>query len=727
MLRPNHYLFAGLVTALIPQTGLTAENWNLCQVPTFNYLETDDLVGGQTRIAAQSVTGESESTIHLSGDVEVDRVKQRIRADEVVYNRTTGEVVASGDVKFESENISLQSPHIEIDNANNRALSEQPEFELRDRHARGHADKAERLDLYRSRFSDVSYTSCDPDNMVWHLEAGELNIDYESGIGSSTHTTLYFYDVPFLYLPYFQFPIDDRRVSGLLSVKTGYSELGGRSISAPIYWNMAPNYDMTITPTTYSDRGLQLNTENRYLFNSHRGQVDLSYLNDSERGDKRWFQQWQHEADLAYNIDADVLLSDVSDEDFFYDFPDVASEYNTVRHLDRHVSFAHSGKTWGTSFFYQKYKTLNKDTDPEDRPYDRLPRLAFTLQPDPWIDQLRTPLDIEWVDFDRDDSVTGKRSNIISAVNWKSSDSWYFLEPELQIAFTDYQLDDNPGDDSIQRVLPTFGVDSGLIFERPMGSTDQLLHTLEPRVYYLYTPHDNQDDIPDFDTSLNTRTYNNLFSNNRFTGADRIGDANQVTLGLTSRIYNDNSGDQLMSARIGQTIYFQDRRVSLDGNRENASHSDTIAEIDISPNSSWLISSRLVYGEEENKVSDNDISVSYSEDGAAANLGYYYTDDELEQALVSMAYPVNERWTVVAKYHRSLQFNKPVENLVGINYESCCWGLKILAGQTGEDIDDFETTTNSIFLELTFKGLSQAGEDIDSQLSRAIPGYRPRF
>jgi LPS-assembly protein len=720
-------LFAGLVSALFPQTGLTAENWNLCRVPSFSYLDAEDLFGDQTRVEAQSVASESKTTIRLTGDVDITRTEQRINADEVLFNKSTGEIEASGNVKFESLNFRLESPHVEIDSRNDRALFEQPEFELRDRHASGRADRAEQLDQYRSRFSDITYTSCDPESMVWHLRAGELELDDETGIGSATSTTLYFHEVPFLYLPYFQFPLDDRRVSGLLSIKTGYSETSGRSIVAPVYWNLAPNYDMTITPAWYSERGLQLNTENRYLFESHRGQLDMSYLNDSERGDKRWFQRLQHNADLAYDIDAEVLLADVSDEDFFYDFGDVASEYDNTRHLDRHVSFAHTGETWQTEFFWQDYKTLNKDTETEDRPYNRLPRLNFNLQPDPWIDQLQTPVRIEWVSFDRDDSVTGNRTDIVTAVNWKSSDSWYFFNPELQLAVTDYQLDDNPGDNSIQRALPTLGIDSGLIFERLAGSTDQLLHTLEPRLFYLYTPYENQDDIPDFDTSRNASTYNNLFSNNRFTGADRIGDANQVTLGLTSRIYDNNSGDELMDAHIGQILFFEDRRVSLDGNREDASRSDTIGELSISPNSSWKISARLVYDEQESELSDKDLSIGYSNNGVAANLGYYFTEDELEQGLVSLAYPVNERWTLVAKYHRSLLFKKPVENLVGINYESCCWGLKILAGQTGEDTDDFAETTNSIFFELTFKGLSQAGQDIDTQLNRAIPGYQSNF
>ena len=727
MLRPNHLLFAGLVSALIPQTGLTAENWNLCRIPSFNYIDAEDLVGDQTRVEAQSVASESATTIRLTGDVDITRIGQKISADDILLNKSTSEIEASGNVKFESLNFRVDSPHVQIDNQNDRALFEQPVFELRDRHAHGQADRAERLDQYRSRFDGVTYSSCDPENLVWHLRAAELEIDYETGIGSATHSTIYFREVPILYLPYFQFPVDDRRQSGLLTLTTGYSETSGRSIVAPVYWNLAPNYDMTITPAWYSERGLQLNTENRYLFESHRGQLDLSYLNDSERGDKRWFQQLRHNADLAYDIDAEVLLADVSDEDFFYDFGDVASEYDSVRHLDRHVSFAHSGETWQTQFFWQDYKTLNKNTATENRPYNRLPRLNFNLQPDPWIDQLQTPVNIEWVSFDRDDSVTGNRTDIVTAVNWKSSDSWYFFNPELQLAVTDYQLDDNPGDNSIQRALPTLGIDSGLIFERLAGSTDQLLHTLEPRLFYLYTPYENQDDIPDFDTSLNASTYNNLFSNNRFTGADRIGDANQVTLGLTSRIYDNESGDELMDAHIGQILFFEDRRVSLDGNRDDASRSDTIGELGISPNSSWKISARLVYDEQESELSNKDLSVGYRNNGVAANFGYYFTEDALEQGLVSLVYPVNERWTLVAKYHRSLLFNKPVENLVGINYESCCWGLKILAGQTGEDTDDFAVTTNSIFLELTFKGLSQAGEDIDTQLRRAIPGYQSRF
>ncbi len=727
MLRPRLILFAGLVSVFFPKLGLAAGNWNLCSVPSFDYIAPEGLSGDETRAGAQSVVSEDGTTIRLTGDVTVSRAQQKISADNVLYNKSTDEVFASGNVDFSTPNLRLQSSQVEIDSRNDRAKFEQLEYKLRNQHASGRADRGEVLDQNRSRFSGITYTSCDPDNRVWYLRAGELELDDETGIGTATHARLYLKDVPFLYLPYFQFPIDDRRQSGLLSVKSGYSETSGRSYSAPVYWNMAPNYDMTITPAYYSERGLQLNTENRYLFESHRGQLDLSYLDDDEKDDARWFQQWQHEADLAYGINADVLYADVSDDDFFYDFVDISPNYKDLRYLDRHIRLARSGETWETEFFWQDFETVDSSTSPGSRPYSRLPRLSFNLQPDPWIDQLQTPLDIEWVSFDRDDSVTGNRSDIVTAVNWKSSNSWYFFEPGLQLAFTDYQLEDNPGDDSIQRTLPTLDIDSGLVFERVAGSEDQLLQTLEPRLYYLYTPYDNQDDIPDFDTSLNRRTFSNLFRNNRFTGADRIGDANQVTLGLTSRIYKKEGGDELMNARIGQALYFEDRRVSLDGSRDDASRSDAIAELDVSPNSNWKMSARLVYSEEQDKLSDKDFSVGYRDDRLVANLGYYFTEDELEQGLASMVYPLNERWTFVAKYHYSLQYRKPVENLLGVTYESCCWGLKILASQTGQDFEDFDETTNSIYFELTFKGLGQAGEDIDKQLSVAIPGYDPAF
>jgi len=720
-------LLAGLVSATFFRPSLAAEDWGLCRFPSFEYIVSDDLASGDARAGALSLTTENEEQVHLAGEASLVSSDQSIDADDIFITRSSEQVRASGNVLFTDQNYRLKSPSIHIDNLNDRAVFDQAAFEINSNHARGEADKIEKLDAYRSRYSDLYYTTCDPDDKAWHLRAAELEIDNESGLGTAKHATLYFQEVPFLYLPYFQFPVDDRRMSGILAPKVGYAERDGASVILPVYWNMAPNYDMTITPAWYQNLGLQLNTENRYLFEKHRGQVDLSYIDDRDYDDTRWFKQWQHATALPYEVRASLLLAEVSDRDFFDDYSLVAPQYNDTAHLERFVRFDRDGDFWHSELMWQDYQTLDEDTIPNSRPYNRLPRFAINADPELWRDDLQTPVYLELVSFDRENSVTGERSNFVTQLRLNSQDSWYFFKPELQLAFTDYQLDNNPEGNSIDRALPTLGVDTGLIFERFTGSSGQWRQTLEPRLYFLYTPYENQDDIPDFDTSLATSTYNNLFRNNRFNGADRIGDAKQVTFGLSSRIFDNESGAELLNARAGQVFYFEDRRVSLDGTRAEETRSDVIAEVDFWPLPTLTLATRVVYDHEESDVTDSDFSVNYGDGGFASNFAYYYTEEELEQALVSLAYPIDERWAVVAKVHHSLEFDETVENLLGISYESCCWGLKILAGQTGDENEDFAETENSIYFEFTFKGLSQAGQDIDAQLYEAIPGYIPGF
>ncbi|MDH3630092.1 MAG: LPS-assembly protein LptD [Gammaproteobacteria bacterium] len=727
MLRKRYLLFAGLIPALFAQPGLAAEDWNLCRIPSFNFLQAETSASDETIIEAQTVVGEDSESIHLTGDVNLTRAQQKIFADDIHFNKSTESISATGKVEFADPNYRLQSPSVQIDNQNDSAIFEQPVFELSGRHARGEAQKIEKLDQYRSRFSELTYTSCDPDDRDWHLRAAELEIDDESGRGSAKHTTIYFQEVPFLYLPYFQFPVDDRRMSGMLAPTIGYDETNGASLVVPVYWNIAPNYDMTITPASLGKLGLQLNTENRYLFESHQGELDLSYLDDENLEELRWFKQWHHRTSFAYDVNGDLLLAEVSDRDFFDDFESVAPRYNDIRHLERHLSFTRSGEIWNSKLLWQDYQTLDESSSITSRPYSRLPSITLDAQPEPWIGDLQTPMYLEITSFDRDESVTGNRTHVITSLLWNAADSWYFFEPELQLAFTDYQLDDNPGDNSIYRGLPTLSIDTGLIFERLTGSRNQWLQTLEPRLYFLHTPFEDQDDIPDFDTSLSSSTYNNLFKNNRFTGADRIGDANQVTFGLASRIFDNDSGAELLNARIGQAFYFKDRRVSLDGSLDEETKSDAIAELDVWPNSRTKIAARTVYDQDQSELSDKELSVNYSGNGLAANLGYYFSEGDLEQALVSMVYPVNERWTLIGKYQRSLLFDRPIEKLLGINYESCCWGLKILARESADEDEDFIEPEKSIYFEITFKGLSQLGRDIDQQLGGAIPGYRPGF
>ena len=728
MLDPRKLLLTVLMSATIFRPSFAAEeDWSLCRIPSFLFVSNDDIALDETRIEAQTVASDDGESIHLAGDVELTRRDQRLDADDVFIDKSSDEIIASGNVYFSDPDHQIKSPSIRIDNRNNSAEFDQPTFEVQTRHARGEAASITKIDDDRTEFEDLVYTSCDPGDNGWHMRASGLEIDRESGRGTATGATIYMQDVPFIYLPYFQFPIDDRRMSGILAPDIGYSSRNGASLILPVYWNQAPNYDMTITPAWYDKLGFQLTTENRYLFGSNSGQLDLSYIDDRDFGEPRWFKQWQHNTRLPLDVSAGLLLAEVSDKDFFKDFDTVAPQYRDTSHLERYLRFNRSGEFWESELLWQDYQTLNDDTAVTGRPYSRLPRFAIDAQPATWQSGAETPVSFEWAEFDREDSVTGRRSNLVPTLRMRSENSWYFFEPELQLAFTDYDLEDNPQGNSLHRALPTLALDTGLIFDRDTGSNAQWRQTLEPRLYFLYTPYEDQDGIPDFDTSLAAKTYNNLFRNNRFNGADRIGDAKQVTFGLASRVFTNENADELLNARVGQIYYFEDRRVSLDGIREDDSRSDMIAEVDFWPISTVTLSARLVYEPDESDFIDRDFSVSYAANGLAANLGYYFTEDVLEQALVSLAYPINERWGVVTKLHQSLKFDEPVENLFGISYESCCWGLKMLAGQTGDKDRDFAEADTSIYFEITFKGLSQAGEDIDSQLFRAIPGYQPAF
>jgi LPS-assembly protein len=705
---------------------LAAENWGLCRAPSFQFVDIVDSSQSTTEIQADRLNRDNNDLIRFSGQVELSRAGQNIRAEELIIDNLAERLTANGQVIFEDASFRLQTDALSLDQKTQSAQFGSAKFELPGQHAHGSAAKIFKIDDSRSRFRDILYTSCDPDDRDWHLTASELNIDDETGRGTARHTTLYFQDIPFFYLPYFMFPIDDRRMSGMLTPLISYSDTLGSSLAVPVYWNIAPNTDATITPAWYGKRGLQWNSENRYLSLKHEGQIDLAYLDDDLTGSSRWLKKWQHKADLGLNIKANLLLQEVSDELYFSDFESLTSERDDIDYLERHVSLDHSSDSWQTRLSWQDYQTIDQSIAISSQPYQRLPGLTLNTLLEPLDNGLQFDLRNEWVNFERDSSVTGSRLHIAPSIAWSKADSWYFFEPKLQYALTEYRLDNNgPNANSISRSIPTLSLDTGLIFERIFSARRGLIQTLEPRLFYLNTPFEDQSIIPDFDTALLSESYANFFKTNRFSGFDRIGDADQVTFGLGSRIISTSSGAELLNMSLGQIHYRQDRQVSLDNTTAISPKSNLIAQISMRPSENWQIGSKLVRQQETKNLSEKNLSVNYQKQGFAANIEYFFTDQVLEQSLVSAVYPLNDRWTIVAKYHHSELFDKPVENLFGLSYESCCWGFKILASQTSDD--NFIETDRALYFELTLKGLSQIGKDIDTELTSSIPGYQTRF
>jgi LPS-assembly protein len=705
---------------------MAAEDWGLCRTPSFQFIEESSYNHEFLEIESQFMSGTETELFEFSGQVRIQGPGQNIEADHALYDNLNQYFVADGNVMLEDRNYRLEMESLNLDQRNQTALFSEVDFQLSVSHASGGASEVEKIDEARSRYQNILYTTCDPEDRDWHFTASEVLIDDDSGRGTARGAAMYFKDVPFFYLPYFMFPIDDRRLTGVLTPTIGSSESHGFTLAVPFYWNIAPHLDATITPVWYKKRGMQINTENRYLYSNHAGQLDLSYLQDDLLDSNRWLGKWQHQADLGLNIEADVLLQEVSDDLYFNDFYFLTTESKTIKNLERHITFRHDSSAWQSNLTWQDYQTLDPTLTIAELPYSRLPRLTVDSQFQPSAHDVQLGLDNELVQFDRDSSVTGTRLNMVPSIAWTGSDSWYYFKPRLQYDLTAYQLEDNnPNDNTINRYLPTASLDSGLVFERLASDKRGWIQTLEPRLFYLYTPFEDQSAIPDFDTADLSETLNNLYSYNRFSGSDRIGDANQITLGLTSRMYSRNSGEEIMNLSLGQIQYLEDRRVSLDGTIDTSTKSDIIAQFSLVPDPAWNLTAKLIQRQEDRELSEKNLAVNYAWQGFAANFGYYFTDQELEQVSVSMAYPVNTQWTVVAKYHQSLLFDEPVENLLGLAYESCCWGIKILASETNDA--DFLITDRAIYLEFTFKGLSSAGQDVESRLNRSIPGYQAPF
>ncbi len=679
--------------SLLPTTLLANENWSLCRAPSYSFGSTRD--DNLTIVEADQMQRHENNILDFSGNVVFERLDLRLKAE-----------------------------HFNFDQQNYRGTLSSTEFDLRGRHGRGSADKITILDESRRRFDNIIYTSCDPGESDWHFSGNQFEIDDESGLGTAWHTVLYFQDVPFFYLPYFQFPVDDRRMSGMLTPSISISDSDNSNLAIPIYWNIAPNFDTTFTPVWYPERGLLYQSEHRYLFQHNRGQFDFAQLDDKVENQSRWFNKWQHNSNYKeQNLSGHLLLQEVSDKDYLDDFSSFVPDTKITKHLERKLLLSHSGEYWNSSLLWQDYQTIDSSIAATSRPYQRLPRLNITSQYPALENGLRFNINTELVHFKRESSITGNRAHLLPTVSWDDNASWYFFKPQLQYALTQYELDNNSlGDNSIQRSIPIASIDTGLIFERIAGPDDGWSQTLEPRLYFVHIPYQDQSEIPDFDAALRSDSYSGFFTANRFSGADRIGDTDQVTFGLGSRIYDSHSGRQLAYGRLAQIFYADDRLVSLNEGVQQQSRSNLIAHLDITPNANLKIGTTLIYHEELEEIGERKFSINWAKNGIAANLEHYFEDQELEQSLISVVYPINENWTVFAKYHESHLFDMPVENIFGLNYESCCWGLKILASEVSDD--DFIETENSLYFELTLKGLSQAGYDVDNYLKTAIPGYQ---
>jgi LPS-assembly protein len=666
-----------------------------------------------------------EGDLQLTGGVTISQGDRRVTAESATYDASERRFEVEGDVEFRSPEMRLKGGSGSW-NALGTGHFTGAEFELPTRPARG---SAARLEMTREgvlKLDGVRFTTCPAGSEDWVLRASSIEIDQETQQGHGRDVRVDLMGVPILYTPVISFPVGPARKSGFLFPSFGNSDKSGFELGVPYYFNLAPNYDLTLTPFLLSRRGFGLGADFRYLTARSRGKVDTDYLpSDDLYGDDRRLSTLVHRTDITDRLRFDASLADASDDRYFEDFG-LGPDGTSITFLDRNMRLAWLGQGWRLDGFVQDFQVIDRDVVPLDRPYSRLPQLVFTgLWPMPG--GLEASFDAETVWFERDVGVTGLRADAEPRVAWPLRGSGYHLEPSAAWRATAYQLSNTaPGDDeSPTRNAPILSLDAGLVFEREAGERRQFLHTLEPRLRYTWIPFREQGDLPLFDTALPDLNLVQLFRVNRYVGADRLGDANELAAGVTTRLLRTENGQQYLTATIGQRFYFESPEVVLPGEiPESRSASNLVGEVELTAWRSWSARAALEWDAERSNTLRGETSLQYRpSEGTVVNLGYRYRQGQLEQWDAALAWRLSPAWQVYARQVYSTKEDKSIDRFAGFEYSGCCWRLRLLgrnyvSNRTGE-------SDNSILLQVELTGLSSVGTRSSTFLESAIRGYSP--
>lgn len=680
------------------------------------------LPDGVVELTTDNASIQTGGSAEFDGAVEIRSRGNLIKAGSGRYDAETGMFSAADGVEFSDADSRFSSNSALYDTLNGRLELSDTDFLIGHTPARGSAKNVSVTKTGVVRLEKVSYTSCPPGNNSWMLQADSIKLDRQSGTGTAKRASLRFKGVPFLYLPYFTYPITDDRKSGLLFPSIGTSDSRGFEVTQPYYWNIAPNYDMTVEPHYMSKRGLQLGAESRLMTRRNNAILWLDYLpNDDQANIDRWQYDLYVMTLLPKSWRATTEAVGVSDNQYFEDLSARQSSSSQTR-LNRSITFEYYDEIWSLMGRFQGYQTIDAAVTQPDEPYQQLPQLmAVGNWRDKWLG-----LDYQFASeanyFYRKDSTTGARINMQPGVSIPMQRGGLYIQPQLIVDYTAYSLQDltTASDESPSRLAPIASVDAGAVFERLAGESDRYLVTLEPRVLYAYIPYRNQNDLPVFDTIRPDFNLVQLYRYNRFLGPDRLSDTNQLSMGVTARMLQADDGRELLTATVGQTVFFDGGDVILPGEIPSAQNStDYIAELGIKVWKKWNVDLRYQYDTDIKASDRTSIRLKYRPgDGKAFNAAYRYARDSLEQTDFSFSYPIGTQWNVIGRYNYSIPDNLALDRFLGVEYESCCWGISLLSRRTVSRGTD--ETESILALQFALKGFSNFGNKTSDDLQRDI-------
>lgn len=664
-----------------------------------------------------------------------------ISADQLRIQPRTREMIASGSVNIEDSTVFLTGSNATL-NATGGAQVEAAGFVLKSNAGRGSARKIELGAQGNLALDGVQYTTCQEATPAWRLKLSDLDINQQTRTGTGRNVRLEIKGIPVFYTPWISFPVGDARKSGFLFPIFGGSSRGGQALSIPWYWNIAPQYDATLTPTFDTARGFRMDSEFRYLDQSSKARLLAGYLpRDSKTGAWRGAVNLQYQHDLLDDPDRGLRLAlngnAVRDKLWYEDFG-ASSDQTSQVYLGRALRLDAQTSHWRGELLVQSLQTLDDSIALTDRPYTQLPRLSISGAERLPLG-MQFALDSELSYFTRGvidttlqtPSVTGARLYLQPQLSLPLIRPGMYLKPGVRWHYSRYQLQDTASgaDRSPSLSAPTYTLDAGVILERLGGKRQQRLYTLEPRLLYVYVPYRTQNELPLFDTGIPDLSLE-LFRTNRFLGPDRVGDANQLSAGLTTRMLNSADGTTYLSGTLGGALYFSNPCVTsltqtlcnATTNRERSS--DLIGELSLAAYKNLSVNMGIQWDPNLARNERGHASVQYRTDSShVVNLGYRFERGSVEQWESSFAWPLGRAWSGYGRVVYSRLDKKVLDRFVGMEYRSCCFNVRAVVGRA-------VTTRSGQFdtqykLQLELKGLSSVGT-ADAFLEGAIAGYSAR-
>ncbi len=686
------------------------------------HLPSELKLDGAIRLSSCQLQIAANGDMELLGKVTVNIDGRDLHCERLSYDAGTHQLKLSGMVSYEDQGLRVTGETGNYDDSG--AQFRHAMFEFLQHPGRGEADAVYMHQANRIELENVVYTTCPPGSAAWQLRAQHITLDTRKLRGVGRNTRVVFKGLPILYLPWISFPLSSARETGLLFPTLGSSSRNGATLSAPWYWNIAPNKDLTFTPTIYSRRGIDTGVEYRLLTPSGSGILQANYLPDDHltQLERSWLRLHAHSR-FGDSWRAQVDAEGTSDTHYFEDFADGPQTSSTI-FLPRDLRVGRNGEVWQLRAQLLQFQTLDDQLAAADRPYAELPRLTATAS---WrgTSGLGSDLDSELTDFQRGTGTTGWRARAQPGIGFEYLRPGFFLRPRADWDVTVYRLQDAPtADASPARSLPILSLDSGLRLERGVAQGARLV-TLEPRAYYVYIPYRDQSALPVFDSGLPDPNFVALFRANRYTGYDRLGDANNLTLALTARMLNGQTGQRLLSATLGQTLHFSEPRVLLPGETpDTRRRSDLLANVELAAYHDWNLHYDLAWNPSLSQTEKSLLSLQYRPQGnQVVNVGYRYTRGSVEQAETSMAWPLARRWDFYGRVVYSVFDHRLIESFAGLQYKDTCWGMRVVVRDSVSNRAG--TRDTGWYLQLELKGLSSVGSAADSFLLGSIQGYSP--